>query len=338
MNKSICSGLVSSDVLIIDNVNERSGAPIALTQVFRPTLFTIACIRAHPNRLYVESINGLVSKHPLLYLVALPILLFKLALRSLHKKPELLISNTVLTSPISLYFFLRGVRVITWIHETPQKSLLYKFSFWLSLRISNTIVTPSRSVFLPYITKSCNWTVIPNLVSPKYTSNSSSITCDDELHVLFLGGKRSVKGYDQYLRIKSLVHHLGLDKKIIFTDNLIANFDVVPYHENDILLVLTDNRKWRETFGLVGLEAAASGCIPLFTDSYAYHEIWQDFPELSLTGLSDQFIVSQLLFLSSNHSFLNQLKSSCQSYANTFADPSRVLSLWSKVIHGIPQH
>lgn len=331
MSKTLYSNLARTDLLVIDNVNERSGAPIALSQVFKSDLYHVACVRANPNRLYNESINGIVSKYPLLYPFALVSLLLKFIFIFARKKPKLLVSNTILTSPISLYFFLRGVKVLTWIHETPNKSLFYRFMFWLSLKTSHTVITPSRVTFIPFLKTFKNWSVVPNLISLQYYNYVPSTT-HGRLHVLFLGGNRAVKGYYQYLRIKTLANESVHANKITFTDNLNGNIADIPYHQNDILLVLTDNRLWRETFGLVGLEAAASGCIPFFTDAFAYYEIWRDFPELSLVGISDHLIFSQLLFYMSHPDVMKRLKLKCQDYAKTFADPTRVISLWSKEI------
>lgn len=326
--------------LIINNVNEKSGAPIALFEFLKEfDCYEISIREDTKYKAYKSDFVGIKSSHKMAYILGILKIIFSFALYK-NSKNKIIICNTILTAPIGLLLKLSGKKIIFWIHENDKKSMLYKILFKLSVFSSFKIITPSKSPFVNIINPKKDWSVIPNFINKSYfIENKKSLVKDftkfkDQINVLFLGGKRKTKGYPLYRKILDLSRKSNRYLNIKFSDNSTKILNPpIQYSHYDFIIILTDNLLWQETFGLVGAEAALNGCIPLYTDNFAYSEIWKDFNDtLFIKERKAELILERIISLSKNKNELLNLKHSIQSKALIEFDRKSIKKKWIELL------
>ena len=164
------------------------------------------------------------------------------------------------------------------------------------------------------------------------------------MRILFVGGGRDYKGAPLFRAIQAhcqLLHpqwqlHAVGDEAFARAHGPGLHLTPEIYRAYHAVLVLTDNRVWKETFGLVGCEAAACGCLPLFTDRFAYAELWSDFTaQLFLPTADAQVIAGQLARLLADRPALDRLRDAVRQHALALTDATSVAAQWRDLVQRI---
>jgi glycosyltransferase involved in cell wall biosynthesis len=224
--------------------------------------------------------------------------------------------------------------------------MLYRLALWASKKTAHHIVTPSRLAYQDMGIPPRKWQVIPNALMPQYSKLNRSVASQaNKVRILFVGGARDYKGTPLFRAIQAhckLVHsewqlHAVGDES--FTRFHGPGLQLTPeiYGAYHAVLVLTDNRVWKETFGLVGCEAAACRCLPLFTDRFAYAELWSDFADRLFLPTGDaKAIASQLFGLLADRPKLDKLRDAVRQHALKITDSNTIAAQWSELVSPHP--
>jgi glycosyltransferase involved in cell wall biosynthesis len=99
------------------------------------------------------------------------------------------------------------------------------------------------------------------------------------------------------------------------------------------VLVLTDNRLWQETFGLIGCEGAACGALPVFTDRFAYLELWAPFADrLYLPDYNASALLERLERLAEDRQSLARLRRDVQDHARQICNRVNFEAWWRQQV------
>jgi glycosyltransferase involved in cell wall biosynthesis len=207
---------------------------------------------------------------------------------------------------------------------------------------SDVIVTPSRAAFDELRIPKSKWKIVPNALSQQYAFEPPRVKRSGPLRVLFAGGRRPYKGIDLFRAIAKLAEerypgrfecHVVGEKGFRHAVGDSIELGPSAYDQYDAVLVLTDNRFWKETFGLIGCEAAARRCVPLFTDAFAYKEIWSEMLDaLYLPDSSPDGILQRLVDLTSDPNAFERLRDRVRLHALNVCERTRVAYLWCDLI------
>jgi len=172
-----------------------------------------------------------------------------------------------------------GKRVITHVHENEiSPKILDTFLFWIVRSFSSEKIVVSR--FLEENPKlgSEPITLIPNVVNPKISEQSSPVSwSSDDFTVLMLASLRPYKGIQEFVKLAGQLP--GLRFILVLSDpaeevkkwtnalEISSNLEVFPvqqdvirfYHRSHLLLNLTHPDKCLETFGMTALEGFCFG-------------------------------------------------------------------------------
>jgi glycosyltransferase involved in cell wall biosynthesis len=314
-------------LIIIDNVNNLSGAPTVARDISLALNAPIYCIREEVQRSYVSAISGVHSESVFCYPLGILLLATNIRFVLALLKADVVVCNTSLTFLFAALARCLGKRTICVIHESSAKNLLYRIAIPASLVVASEVVTPSRNAFLSLQIPIKKWTIIYNSISLNYKEEPfEKVRSDsDHLYILFVDDGRTYKGGALFREIVHLAASRVLTN-LVFHSTRSERFkqDVAEkprlgpaiYSKYHFLLVLTDNTYWRETFGLVGCEAAACECVPLYTDQFAYREIWHKFDEtLFLQDRNPANILERIMSLASNPTELSTIRESVRQRA-----------------------
>jgi glycosyltransferase involved in cell wall biosynthesis len=333
--------------LIIVNVNNLSGAPMVARQVAGMLEAEIVCIRQASGTRYESVAHGVKSDRAAAYPLGIVSLLLGGSFWRRFLAADVIILNTALTFPFLLVSRLFRKKTIAVLHECTPKNLLYSVGIALTVRCAQVLVTPSSSAYRQLLGTRANWRVIPNALPVEYFSPTSprQWARDDEVRVLFAGDERPYKGRDLFLAAKRLLeldqgrrwicHEIG-DPGYRALHGASRALTPAVYDSYDFVLVLTDNRLWRETFGIVGSEAASRGCVPLFTDAFAYREIWASIDEnLYLEQRTPELVARRLDCLVADPARLQRLRQLLESRARSLCGRESVLQDWKRELEGM---
>jgi len=278
-----------TEVLIVDNVNNASGAP-SIARLIADTLGCgVICIRQTDSPRYAPLAYGLRGNSAWLYPFAALSLLLNVRTWLLICRADAVIINSSLSIPIAIVARLLGRRIILMLHEAHFKNLLYRITIGWALRWADVIVTPSETAYRALHIPRDKWEVIFNRMDDRFYRPLEAARRLGRSSILFCGRRSRAKGYERFLAMKDEIRSgaFPIDLTGTHEPSFIETFSDAPltpetYRAFDAVVVLTDNELWKETFGIVGCEAAAAGCLPFFADHYAYAEIWAGFPDLDL--------------------------------------------------------
>lgn len=182
-------------IVLVDNVNNLSGAPMAARSIAAGLGAQVFCIRLTQHPTYHAKASGVVSEQRWNYFTGIVGLL--LCLRFWHQwlAARVVICNTCLTFPFALFSRVLGKKVVCVIHESASKNILYRVALWTSKKAAHQIVTPSRLAYQDIGIPEHKWQVIPNALMPQYSELHPSVASQaDKVRILFVGGDRDYKG------------------------------------------------------------------------------------------------------------------------------------------------
>ncbi len=323
--------------LIIDPTCNLSGAPRMAAALSQALGAPIAAIRKEPAGFYEPAVFGAASLSVWGYIGGHAALLLKPGFWHLFWPAKTIIANTCLSFLFLALARIFGKRTILFLHESSKKNLLYRLSIFVSLRVAHRVVTPSRSPFLD-LGISKPWQVIANCLPENFLTTEGRLetSVNSPLRVLFTGDSRREKGGELYQKIKTLVAAQGRDWLLTSIAERKGNnrSTVVPddYEGFDIALNLTDNRYWRETFGLMSFEAAARGCVPVSTDQFAVREYWQRVSDqLIVKDYGADAVIEALVHMEQNTGELAALKLKVAEHSRTVCAIAAFERSWRKL-------
>jgi hypothetical protein len=331
-------------LLIVDNVNNLSGAPAVASRLSQLLAANVVCIREEPGGSYRSVCCGIRASRPLWYPLGVLLLLFRPTFWREWIVAEAIVFNTSLVFPFLLLAKICGKKSVAILHECFYKNLLYSIGIRATLWAAGIIVTPSAEAYRALLGRRRNWRVIANPLPAEYFESRAATErhSEGQIRILFAGDSRAFKGRDLYRAVADILtatpdgrwicHEVGDDGyRKLHGDSRKLTSDV--YDSYDFVLVLTDNRIWRETFGMVGCEAACRGCIPLFTDGFAYKEIWAPFAaDLYLPDRRADAIARRLQSLAVDGDRMNQLRRMVSAHAATLCGSSSVQESWRRLL------
>ena len=305
----------------------------------------IFCIRQAQEPVYTADAAGIVSDQRRNYLSGILGLLLCIRFWKQLLAARIVICNTCLTFPFAVLARLLGKRVVCVIHESAYKNVLYRVALFWSKKAAHRIITPSRLAFEEIGIPAQKWQVIPNALARTYSEECPSVDSHAaEARILFVGGGRPYKGDHLFQAIQEhcRIHHPRLQLHAVGDDAYVRAHGfgrkLTPqiYGTYHLILVLTDNRVWKETFGLVGCEAAACRCLPMFTDRFAYAELWSEYADqLFLPTYAAGPIVEQLVRLLRDRLQLDRLRDAARQHALQLTDARSVAAQWRNVLQRI---
>ncbi|MDN3679476.1 hypothetical protein QWZ04_03935 [Vibrio tapetis subsp. quintayensis] len=329
--------------IVIDNVNNLSGAPLICNEIAETLELNIYNLRQSSSPLYKSSGFGCYSDSATMYPFSILFLLFNLSFLKSFIASEMIICNTSLTWFFVILGRLFRKKIVLVLHESSKKNVLYKISIPLSISCANIVVTPSKQAYLDLDIPMCKWRIINNKLKNdylSYTPKKRSFT--ESVNILFVDGSREYKGSRLFHSFRetfdrSLLNGGGIlsttDEEFISKYSFSGSLNPQIYNDFDIVLVLTDNRFWRETFGLVGAEAAACGALPIFTDSYAYLEIWEKFSkDLYVKEYELQSLISCIDAIITSPKESDLLRNQVKSHVNKVCCTSNFSLRWKQLI------
>ena len=333
------------NTVLIDNVNNLSGAPAVAKNLAALLHSPIFCIRQSKDPIYLPEDVGIVSDRRRHYFTGIFGLLFSKKFWKRIIAVRFVICNTCLSFPFAILARLLGKKVVCLIHESAAKNILYRVALFASKKIGHLIITPSRAAYLHLSIPAHKWLVIPNALAPEYSDAGSSVSSSAErINLLFVGGDRTYKGDPLFRGIKNYcqkrnpnLHFEAVgDEDFLRTQGNSLRLGPQVYTKYHFVLILTDNRVWKETFGLVGCEAAACRCLPLFTDKFAYTELWSNLSEyLFLPTYEPIPIVERIEKLLIDRPMLDRLRDSAQSHALNLTNSQSVAKHWLEALERI---
>lgn len=322
--------------MIIDNVNNLSGAPLVAHEIARALGTPIVCIRTEPQVRYAAQASGIASRRTIAYFSGTLLLLLRPRFWLLWSQNRTIICNTCLTFVFAVLGRLCGKHVICVLHESFPKNLLYRLGIAASRRAAHLIVTPSRAAYLDLHLPERKWRMVPNTLPQDYFRDIENIASDNgDFYALFVGGGRAYKGGALFAQARAMapswlhLHEAGSAEYAAHTGGGAALGPAI-YARYHFVLVLTDNRLWRETFGLIGCEAAACGALPVFTDRFAYLELWALLadrlyqPEYDATSL-----IERLTVLATDRTGFENLRHQARAHARELCNPERFAAWWN---------
>jgi glycosyltransferase involved in cell wall biosynthesis len=331
------------NVIVVDNVNNLSGAPMVAQTIAAGLGAPTFCIRQTCEPIYNVEAIGIRSEKRRNYFFGILGLLLTIKFWRHLIAARVVICNTCLTFPFAVLARLLGKRVICVIHESSPKNILYRVGIFASSVAAHRIVTPSRSAYQDIDLPNQKWMVIPNALTPDYSEPGSCVDSRSaEVRILFVGGRRAYKGatlfcaIQEYLRSSHPEFQLHAVGDAAFVELHGASLKLTPqiYRNYHFVLVLTDNAIWKETFGLVGCEAAACRCLPLFTDRFAYAELWSPFSRHLLLPLYDaEVIVRHVLALLQDRAYLEKLRDAARQHALLLTKANSVSTQWWDLVN-----
>jgi glycosyltransferase involved in cell wall biosynthesis len=330
------------NIVLVDNVNNLSGAPMVARSIAAALGAPIFCIRQTRLPMYKALTYGFESEQRWNYFIGILGLVLSLQFWRQWLPAQVVICNTCLTFPYALVSRILGKRVVCVIHESASKNILYRVALWTSKKVAHQIVTPSKLAYQDIGIPPRKWHVIPNALMPQYSVLCRSVASHtDEVRILFVGGGRDYKGAPLFSDIQAYcqlhhpqwqLHAVG-DEAFARTHGPGLQLTPVIYGAYHAVLVLTDNRVWKETFGLVGCEAAACRCLPLFTDRFAYAELWSDFADQLFLPTGDaQAIAGQLVRLLADRPKLDKLRDAVRQHALNLTDAAIISDQWHELV------
>lgn len=322
--------------MIIDNVNNFSGAPLVASEIAEALDMPIVCIRSERRPRYAPRASGVMSNRAVAYLAGILLLLARPSFWALWMRTRTVICNTCLTFVYAALARLCGKHVIVVLHESFPKNLLYRIGLSISRRAAHVIVTPSRAAYVGLNLPEAKWRVIANTLPAAYFQDHAAVGSNiDDLYALFVGGGRAYKGGALFARARAKtpawlhLHEFGSREYDAYGGSASHALGPEIYGRYHFVLILTDNRQWRETFGLIGCEAAASGALPIFTDDYAYRELWAPFADaLHVKTYDEQALLARLQAIAADRSVLASLRSEVREHARDLCDPRRFRDAW----------
>ncbi len=329
---------MNSRCLIIDNVNNLSGAPRIAKAISDALNCDIVCARKENRCFYEEAVFGLRSSSSKTYPIALLALMFKVRFWILFVKSDTIIVNTSLVWPFAVIGWIFRKKLVVVLHENSKKNILYKLGIPISTLLAKIIVTPSRDAYKDIKLDESKWLVVSNTIDPIFFLSPDKEKSRNGTAVLFVDDGREYKGTKLFSSIRA---EMERDESVSFfstKDVSKGPFALTPevYDQFDLLLVLTDNRYWKETFGLIGCEAASRGVIPLFTDSYAYLEVWSEFrDDLYIENYCSVEVKRKIVGLASNPIKMKKLSNDVREHAQRTCDITRFERSWSSLIKKI---
>jgi len=331
-------------LLIVDNVNNLSGAPAVVSQISQLLAANIVCIREEPDGAYRSVCCGIRSERPPLYPLGVLLLLLRPAFWREWVAADTIILNTSLTFPFLLMARICGKNTVAILHECSYKNLLYSVAIRMTVWAAGFIVTPSARAYRTLLGTRGNWRVMANPLPVRYFEAPPvrAKRLERQVSVLFAGDARAYKGRDLFRAVADILatdpsrawicHEVG-DSSYRKLNGDSRRLTPEVYDRYDFVLVLTDNRIWQETFGLVGCEAACRGCIPLFTDAFAYREIWDPFAaDLYLPDRQAAAIAQRLQGLVVDGDRVARLRQMVSSRAAALCSPSSMLESWRALL------
>lgn len=329
---------MSSRCLLIDNVNNLSGAPRIAKAISDALDCDIVCARKEPSCFYKEVVFGLQSSSSKSYAIALMLLMFNVRFLRLFAMCDTIIANTSLVWPFVVIGWVFRKKLVVVLHENSKKNILYKIGIPISTLFANVIVTPSRDAYKDIKLDESKWLVISNTIDPDFFFSPNKEKSEERTAILFVDDGRAYKGSSLFSLIREGMK--GDESLMFFSTKDVPKgpFQLTPevYDQFDILLVLTDNRHWKETFGLIGCEAASRGVIPLFTDSYAYLEVWKKFSDdLYVEHYGSSDVIKKIRDLVSNPLKMQRLSNDVREHAKKTCDISRFKQSWFSLMKRI---
>ena len=330
-------------ILIIDHVNNTSGAPIVAGHLRRILNARIVCVRETSTAVYTSECYGLKSDNRWSYPFACIALMLNYSFWILVIKADKIILNTSLTFPVA--FFLRALRkkFVLFLHESAKKNLLYTVSIFLSVRLSEKIVTPTQNAYLDLALPDDKWTVISDPIADDFRQHSNMnwiASSSSPMRVLFAGGNRNYKGgalFDEIIALRPDAHLLFIDKvgSESFSEEHGDTTILTPeiYSKYHVVLNLTNNIYWKETFGLIGVEGALCGSLPVYTDAFAYEEIWNAVsPNLLVGDYRGEAVIQRLTDWAIDKENFEKTRALAHQKALEVTSPLTIYSQWNRVL------
>jgi hypothetical protein len=112
--------------MIIDNVNNLSGAPLVAHEIAQALGVPIVCIRTEPQARYTSQASGIASRRAVAYFAGTLLLLLRPGFWSLWRQSRTIVCNTCLTFVFAVLGRMCGKHVICVLHESFPKNLLYR--------------------------------------------------------------------------------------------------------------------------------------------------------------------------------------------------------------------
>lgn len=335
-------------VIIIDNVNNLSGAPVVASSIAAWLGAATFCIRQTSDPIYDVAAVGITSERRRGYFFGVFGLLLSIKFWRHLMAARIVICNTCLTFPFAVLARLLRRRVICVIHESSSKNILYRTGLLWSKMAAHRIVTPSRLAYREIDVPQSKWHVIPNALAPTYSESGPCVDSrSEQVRILFVGGDRAYKGEHLFRAIQDYCrnHHPELQLQTVGDAGFVrahgSSLKLSPaiYRNYHFVLILTDNAVWKETFGLVGCEAAACRCIPLFTDRFAYSELWSSFlTQMLLSHRDTDAIIQHIQSLLQDRASLDRLRDAARQHALALTDPKAVAEQWRDIVFSLDQH
>lgn len=330
--------------MIVDNVNNRSGAPIVGLEIARALSAPIFCMRKASTTAYDEVSFGVRADSAAYYPLGILLLLCRPRFWNHFLRARVVVCNTSLTFIFLLLSRALGKFTILALHESYAKNLLYRVAIGVSVRFAHCVVTPSRKAYEDLQLSATRWKRIANCLGSEYfAADLPIVTSGDPISVLFVHGSRPYKGSDHFAHIREFAARHDFPRLRFvstadpsFADEYAFSGEMRPdiYSRFHFILVLTDNSMWRETFGLVGCEAAACGCIPISSDRYAYEELWHSrFPMLRLDSVEPRYVLEKLSQLSRNAAEFERLRCDVRRTSVQLCDRLTFTTSWQELVH-----
>ena len=332
--------------IIVDNVNNLSGAPRVARDIADVIGAPIYCIREESRPSYRATGVGIRSSHLVGYFAGSVALMTNYRFVKAALRSDVVICNTSLTFLFALVARLFGKRVICVVHESKPKNILYRVAFFCTFRVAHMVVTPSRLAYADLNIPMRRWKVIANSLPLAYAENQESVAGESRyIYLLFVDGGRAYKGGELFRQVKHLAQMSGHDHLRFhatssqeFRDYAGPLSDLGPeiYCKYHFVLVLTDNASWRETFGLVGCEGAACRCVPLFTDTFAYRELWGAFEnDLYISRYDPSEVLLRVTRLLIFPERFEELRQSVREHALAVCDRTRFSEAWRTLLANV---
>ncbi len=332
------------NVIIVDNVNNISGAPTIARDIAMALAAPIYCIREELQRSYVAKASGVRSQSVFGYFIGTLLLATNIRFIAALLRAEIVVCNTSLTFLFAVLSRCLGKQVICVLHESSAKNALYLCSIPISIAFAEVVVTPSQKAYDSLKIPIWKWVIVPNSISASYKDTAIQRVGSNSvaLYILFVDDGRYCKGgtlFEEIVKLAAtreltnLIFHSTKSEKL--KQYALGKTRLGPeiYSQYHFVLVLTDNNSWRETFGLVGCEAAACECVPLFTDQFAYREVWHEFDDkLFLKDREPSAILATILSLGSARESLSVLRANVRRRALEISSTENFVARWHDLI------
>ncbi len=257
------------------------------------------------------------------------------------KRTDIIYVNTIYPWGAALAGKLLGCTVIYHIHETSIRPRLLKaFLFGIARRCSSFVFYVSHYLAKHEAIPGKPSEVLYNALESEFIANAkrTRVAKHSLNNVLMVCSLKEYKGVREFvklalalpfLRFKLVLNASQTDIQTFFNDNLPANLEVFPtqkhvesfYQWSDVVLNLSDPKRWLETFGLTILEGMAFGNPAIVPASGGITEVVNNHRNgyhLSIEKLDE--IVNRLLHLHRDKALYRSLSENALAALHRFSE------------------